>query len=305
VQDGDAIAVVGCTGNVGRLATIRLASMGKYEMRGVARSKEKAEGCFDEKLGLSFFEGDTRSPGAGLTEALAGASVVVMTTGTTAFPTKAWEGDNTPEEVDNKGVRNVVDAWIAANAGAPAAMKRFVLMSSVGVTRRKEFPFVILNLAGVLDAKAAGEDHLKAKAEEVGFDYTIVRPGQLFGGPYDNNYYLGTLFQLDKDAGVQNVAVEAGDRLLGDTLRSTTAEVIATSLGLDETKNTDFTVVNRKGPATSEADLQALFRSETFFSGELEQVADTELPPATTIGAAAGALAGAVAIAAVLGVFGS
>ena len=26
--------------------------------------------------------------------------------------------------------------------------------------------------------------------------YTIVRPGQLFGGPYDNNYYLGTLFQV-------------------------------------------------------------------------------------------------------------
>lgn len=34
---------------------------------------------------------------------------------------------------------------------------------------------------------------------------TFVRPGQLFGGPYDNNYYLGTLFQLDKDAETREV----------------------------------------------------------------------------------------------------
>lgn len=36
-------------------------------------------------------------------------------------------------------------------AGVPC--KRAVLMSSIGVERRKSFPFVILNAAGVLDAK--------------------------------------------------------------------------------------------------------------------------------------------------------
>jgi len=30
--------------------------------------------------------------------------------------------------------------------------------------------------------------------------YSIVRPGQLIGGPYDNNYYLGTLTKLDRPA---------------------------------------------------------------------------------------------------------
>ena len=44
-------------------------------------------------------------------------------------------------------------------------------------------------------------------------------------GPYDNNYYLGPLFQLDKDADTQNVELAKGDTLLGDTLRSTLAEV--------------------------------------------------------------------------------
>ena len=32
-----------------------------------------------------------------------------------------------------------------------------------------------------------------------------MRPGQLLGGPYDNNYYLGTLFQLDADAETREV----------------------------------------------------------------------------------------------------
>ena len=39
-------------------------------------------------------------------------------------------------------------------AGVPC--KRAVLMSSIGVERRKSFPFVILNAAGVLDAKVGG-----------------------------------------------------------------------------------------------------------------------------------------------------
>jgi hypothetical protein len=99
-------------------------------------------------------------------------------------------------------------------------------MSSIGVKRRKSFPFFILNAAGVLDAKvgsidfviplhqavsvmftlpfchrtqAVGEGALVAACEGAGANegwlgsYSIVRPGQLIGGPYTNNYYLGTV----------------------------------------------------------------------------------------------------------------
>jgi hypothetical protein len=106
---------------------------------------------------------------------------------------------------------------------------------------------VILNAAGVLDAKAKGEvvwgsnatrktrttplfitahgrktpppirskptEHLlntvfmhcqaavRAANEDGWLDsYAIVRPGQLIGGPYDNNYYLGTIAKLDRPA---------------------------------------------------------------------------------------------------------
>jgi len=68
---------------------------------------------------------------------------------------------------------------------------------------------------------------IQDSAKERGYSYTIIRRGQLFGGSYDNNYYWGTLFQLDKDEAMHDVVVGEGDELLGDTLRSTLAEVKA------------------------------------------------------------------------------
>ena len=112
-------------------------------------------------------------------------------------------------------------------------------------------PFPVLNACGVLDAKAAGEAAIQADAADAGYAYTIVRPGQLFGGPYDNNYYLGTLFQLDKDAETRDVQVARGDTLLGDTLRSTLAEVTAQLMESGSALDLDFAVVNQKGESPS------------------------------------------------------
>ena len=104
---------------------------------------------------------------------------------------------------------------------------------------------------GVLDAKAAGEEAVRADAAAAGYAYTIVRPGQLFGGPYDNNYYLGTLFQLDKDAETREVTLGRGDELIGDTLRSTLAEVTAQALETNTALDLDFACVNVKGDEPS------------------------------------------------------
>jgi len=127
-----------------------------------------------------------------------------------------------------------------------------VLLSSVGVVRRDEMPYPILNACGVLTAKASAEAAIKADAEKGGYAYTFVRPGQLFGGPYDNNVYLGTLFQLDKDVDERDVLLGRGDVTLNDdpqlgTLRSTLAEVIAQALETGSAQNMDFTCVNAKG----------------------------------------------------------
>ena len=72
-------------------------------------------------------------------------------------------------------------------------------------------PTLFLNACGVLTAKASAEAAIKADAEKGGYAYTFVRPGQLFGGPYDNNVYLGTLFQLDKDVDERDVLLGRGD----------------------------------------------------------------------------------------------
>ena len=132
----------------------------------------------------------------------------------------------------------------------------FVMLSSIGVRRRDAMPFPILNACGVLDAKAAGEDSVVNSAKANGYSYTIVRPGQLFGGPYDNNYYLGTLFQLDKDAATQDVVVGRGDELLGDTLRSTLAEVTAQICEGDSCRDLDFAVINEKGDVPTGEDVK-------------------------------------------------
>ena len=125
------------------------------------------------------------------------------------------EGYNTPKNVDELANLAILKAWEKA---AGDARKRLVLLSSIGVQRRTQMPFPVLNACGVLDAKASAERALADAAARGGFEHAIVRPGQLFGGPYDNNFYLGTLFQLDKDADTRGVALSRGDDAQGDTL---------------------------------------------------------------------------------------
>ena len=279
------VAVIGASGNVGKLVALRLAD--SFDVVGVVRDASRVSGFLGDKVRL--FEADLRGDDvtAALAPALEGAEALVVCTGTTAFPTQAWsptgrdgvsmpvlkalyearqegglgeivnaaidrlstQGFNTPTTVDEEGNYKIIKAWEAA---AGSLRKRLVLLSSTGVERRAEMPYPILNACGVLDAKAAAEAAIKADAAAAGYSYTFVRPGQLFGGPYDNNYYLGTLFQLDKDAETREVLLGRGDVTLNDdpqlgTLRSTLAEVIAQTLESGAAENLDFTVVNAKG----------------------------------------------------------
>lgn len=122
------------------------------------------------------------------------ASGVVLTVGTTAFPTKKWNGGNTPNAIDNLAVRRVCDALIKERKNPI----KVVLVTSVGVERTQAFPFLILNLFGVLDAKRSGEEAVKEMAATSGgtLDYAIIRPGRLVGGPY-TNLDLAKLMQIE------------------------------------------------------------------------------------------------------------
>mmetsp|Transcript_28076 Transcript_28076/g.90508 ORF Transcript_28076/g.90508 Transcript_28076/m.90508 type:complete len:367 (+) Transcript_28076:81-1181(+) len=276
--------VVGASGNVGKMVTARMLEEG-YCVTALVRSWAAGDALYDylqkvhvcpnlpEILIADICAEDSRPA---LKEALKGAERVVVTTGTTAFPTKAWAGGrvqsddvgsvvwrslwdhsfdrtlamnyltnnldmNTPEQVDHRGVERVAECL------DPRSLRRCVLMSSLGVTRRDEFPFTMLNSMGVLDAKAKGEDAIKKNCEKIGAEWSIVRPGQLFGPPYDNNFYLGTLFELEKSQETQALDIHKGDASKGDTTRTALADVLVHSLDCTATKNTDFTVLTVKG----------------------------------------------------------
>ena len=282
LQPGDTVAVIGASGNVGKLVALRLSDT--YKVNGIVRDASSVIDFFKGREDrIRLYESDlleelTRdeSERTDLYEALREANAIVICTGTTAFPTNAWSrsgefsvtdkvikallennlsvkdaisdldqlGLNTPNNVDDRANQMVLRAW---NDSCKVRKKRAIMLSSIGVQRRDTMPFPILNACGVLDAKAAGESSLIEAAAKGGYSYTIIRPGQLFGGPYDNNYYLGTLFQLDKDAATQDIQVGKGDELLGDTLRSTLAEITAQVCEGDCARDMDFAAVNVKG----------------------------------------------------------
>lgn len=258
LKTNDIITVIGATGNVGQLVTGRLSALGKYKVRGVCRDVSKGLQGFDNGK-VELFEGNTRDAST-LRAALKGSSAVVICTGTTAFPTKAWDGGNTPNAVDDIGVKNILSAWKSVSSNR----KRLLLMSSIFVTRRTEIPGIFLNGMrffggeGVLDAKAAGEAAVVQAAREDGFEAAVVRPGQLSGGPYSNTFFLRSLFELDRGAGQGGVQLLRGDSAAGGTLRSTLAEVVTQTMDLPSWHSgvCDFTVLSVRGAPPSTSDLR-------------------------------------------------
>ncbi|KAL0459144.1 UNVERIFIED_CONTAM: putative protein, chloroplastic [Sesamum latifolium] len=178
------VLVVGGTGGVGQLVVASLLNR-NIKSRLLLRNPEKATALFGEQdeEKLQVVQGDTRNPQDLDPSMFEGVTHVICCTGTTAFPSRRWDGDNTPERVDWEGVRNLVSAL-------PTSLKRIVLVSSVGVTKFNEIPWSIMNLFGVLKYKKMGEDFVRNS----GLPFTIIRAGRLTDGPY-TSYDLNTLLQ--------------------------------------------------------------------------------------------------------------
>jgi nucleoside-diphosphate-sugar epimerase len=200
ISPGDTVLVVGGTGGVGQLVTKKLHSLGDYNVRVTsrdeARGRETIENAEVDVVAVDLIADDTA---AALEASMKDVSAVVISVGTTAFPTTKWAGGNTPQAIDKNAVQKIATA-----AQMTPGMKKVVLLTSVGVDRTKEMPFLILNLFGVLDAKKSGEEAIKSAATEAGFDYAIVRPGRLVGGPY-TNLDLAKLMQVEGGECNQNI----------------------------------------------------------------------------------------------------
>ena len=155
--DEDRVAVFGGTGGVGELITIGLRETG-YRACPIARSAPRKD---EQGRGLNLVDASVED----IIVALADCQGVVIATGTTAFPTARWKGGNTPENIDLKATEKILAAIKLINSERgvddPSRIKKVLLLTSIGTNRRGDFPFIILNLFGVLDAKRASEVKLK------------------------------------------------------------------------------------------------------------------------------------------------
>lgn len=249
VEPGALVFVAGASGGVGQLVTAKLLERG-YRVRALTRSAEKAKSLAGgDSAQLELVEGDCRSAEA-LQGMIQGVDAVCCCTGTTAFPSKRWDGDNGPEQTDFVGMRNLVQA-------CPKTLARFVMVSSAGVDRTNKFPYLILNLFGVLKFKKMGEQVL----ESSGLPFTILRPGRLTDGPY-TSYDLNTLLQATSGSR-RDVQISVVDELNGETSRLAVAEAAVQALALECTAGRKYSLTSNEGdgPGSDQGKWQALFTS--------------------------------------------
>ncbi|XP_047330710.1 sanguinarine reductase [Impatiens glandulifera] len=245
------VLVVGGTGGVGQLVVASLLSRNIKSCL-LLRDPEKASTLFGEheKEKLQVCKGDTRNPKELNPTMFEGVTHVICCTGTTAFPSRRWDGDNTPERVDWEGVRNLVSVL-------PSSLKRIVLVSSIGVTKYNEIPWSIMNLFGVLKYKKMGEDFVIKS----GLPYTIIRPGRLTDGPY-TSYDLNTL--LKATAGERRaVLLGQGDKLVGEVSRIIVAEACIQALDIESTQGQIYEInsIPGEGPGNDTGKWQELFEA--------------------------------------------
>ncbi|KAK9123274.1 hypothetical protein Sjap_012876 [Stephania japonica] len=245
------VLVVGGTGGVGQLVVASLISR-KIKSRLLLRDPLKVNSLFGEQDNdtLEVSKADTRNPNDLDPTIFEGVTHVICCTGTTAFPSKRWDGDNTPERVDWEGVRNLVSAL-------PSTVKRLVLVSSVGVTKFNELPWSIMNLFGVLKFKKMGEDFVRNS----GIPFTIIRAGRLTDGPY-TSYDLNTL--LKATAGQRRaVRIGQGDKLVGEVSRLVVAEACLQALDIEFTEGQTYEInsVEGEGPGSDPDRWRELFKS--------------------------------------------
>ena len=217
------VLVAGGTGGTGRHVVAELLERG-YSVRVLSRSGESVRAAFGEAV--EAVEGDVRDP-ATLVAAVEDVRWVISTIGSSG---RADPG-NSPEAVDYRGVRHLVEAAVATGQ-----VEHFVLVSSMGITQ----PTHPLNrfANNILLWKGLGENALRFS----GLAYTIVRPGGL----------------TDEPGGQGGILVGQGDTMdQGRIPRADVARVSVAALGRDSAVRRTLEIVG--DPAGEPAEVEAVF----------------------------------------------
>lgn len=215
------VLVAGATGNTGEEVVKHLLAQ-DYPVRVLVRNQEKAEKMFGDSVEIRVAD-ITDAPA--VMSATSGAKHVIS-----ALGSGAPSGPNSPEFIDYGGVKNLVEASVAAD------VDQFVLVSSIGATKiDHELNRIFGN---VLIWKLKGEDALR----DSGMAYTIVRPGE-----------------LRDEAGRQKALFfDQGDKITeGYVSRDDLAEICVAALSSSDARGKTFEVIIRDGEAAR--DWSALF----------------------------------------------
>ena len=273
------ICVFGCSGGLGQQICNSFIRQGS-NVNAVTRNVEAAmkypilsnlayKKNENLKNQFSFHTADARDiiSLTALGDALAKSSCVVISVGTTAFPSSKWEnGRNSPEIACYQTVVNILNVlddlkWHSLKKED----KKVILVSSVGVKRCDKFPYKLLNSYEVLDQKRRSEEFLFQRAQERGFNAVVCRPGRLVGEPF-TNFDLAKLFKIDQGEN-KGIIVDKDDVVDGDVQRLDAAESIvriASSPTLSPKKGVAtvvYSIVNKKGSAPSEDEWTSLIDS--------------------------------------------
>lgn len=135
--------------------------------------RESSDRSLVEPLGVEFVVGDALQPESVAAAFAAGQFDAVLTT---------IGGFRTPNPPDYEGNKNIFDAAKAAG------VERVIMISTVGAGESEvAIPWVSnLMLSDVAKLKTQAEDHM----QDIGLDYTVIRPGGL---PFDGGTGGGIL----------------------------------------------------------------------------------------------------------------
>ncbi|MBU9618688.1 SDR family oxidoreductase [Burkholderia multivorans] len=230
------VLCVGATGSVGRHVVEEALRQG-HTVRALVRDRGKAAGLPAQ---VDAVVGELTQPDT-LARAVAGVDAIVFTHGSNG-------GKADTRAIDYGGVRNVLVAL-------RGQMTRIALMTAIGVTDR----------VGSYNRRTEAHDW-KRRSERLvrasGNAYTIVRPGW-----FDYN-----------DANQRRIVMLQGDTRHAGTpadgviARRQIAEVLVTSLTLEQARNKTFELVAEVGPEPK--DLAPLFAAVTADSGDFGKSPD-------------------------------
>ena len=254
LYNANRVTIFGATGGLGQWCSKLLIDKG-YLVTAVTRDVKTAQN-FELLKGSKIFQADAKILDSSLISSVKNSDVIIISVGTTAFPTEKWKNGNDPKSACVDTVSTILEA-VEKSRNRPSKM---ILLSSIGVERRESFPFKILNLYGILDAKRESELLFLDKASKLGSKAIVSRPGRLVGAPFTNND-LAKLFQINQGEN-QGIVLNNKDILSGDIERKDVAESIKRII---ESKRLPdkltYSIINKKGPPPDDLEWNQILKN--------------------------------------------